>query len=95
VLAFLFSLPSGATRSLPAPNRQGWLVVHVGKTTPGDPNSDPALVKDARARLSSMLGEEYAAQFANAAAAAVKVRRDDRAIARLKAQLVGTTPAGQ
>ncbi len=94
VLAFLFSLPAGATRSLPAPNGQGWLIVHVGKTTPGDPNSDPALVKDARARLSSMLGEEYAAQFANAAAAAVKVRRDDGAIAKFKAQLAGTAPAG-
>jgi peptidyl-prolyl cis-trans isomerase D len=94
VLAFLFSLPAGATRSLPAPNHQGWLVVHVGKVTPGDAKSDPALVNDARARLSSLLGEEYAAQFANAAAAVVKVRRDDRAIAKFKAQLAGTAPAG-
>jgi peptidyl-prolyl cis-trans isomerase D len=95
VLAFLFSLPAGATRTLPGANGQGWLVVHVGKVTPGDPNSDPALVASARQQLSSMLGEEYAAQFANAAAAAVKVRRDDRAIAKFRAQLAGTASAGQ
>jgi len=94
VIAFLFSLPAGATRTLPGANGEAWLVVHVGKVTPGDPNSDPGIVDATRQQLSTMLGEEYAAQFANAAAAVVKVRRDDRAIAKFKAQLAGTASVG-
>jgi peptidyl-prolyl cis-trans isomerase D len=94
VMAFLFSLPAGATRTVPADNGQGWLVVRVAKVTPGDPNSDPAQVDSARQQFASMLGEEYAAQFANAAAVAVKVRRDDPAIAKFKSGLAAPASAG-
>jgi peptidyl-prolyl cis-trans isomerase D len=93
-IAFLFTLPPGATRALPVGNGQDWLVVHVSKVTPGDPKSDPAQVETMRQQLSQRLGEEYAAQFARAAALAVKIRRDDRAIAKFKAQLAGAASAG-
>jgi peptidyl-prolyl cis-trans isomerase D len=94
-MAFLFTLPAGATRALPAPNGMGWLVIHVGKVTPGDPKANPELLAGARSQLSPPLAEEYAAQFANAVAASVKISRDDRAIAQLKAQLAGAAPAEQ
>jgi peptidyl-prolyl cis-trans isomerase D len=92
VLAFLFTLPSGATRTLPAPKGQGWLVVHVAKVVPGDAKSAPPLIKATQKQLSAALDEEYAAQFSNAVAAAVKVQRHNGAIAQLRAQLAGTAP---
>lgn len=92
-LAFLFTLPRGATRSLPAGNDQGYLVVHVGKVTPGDAKSEPALIDAARIQLSGALGEEYADQFAAAAAKTVKVKRDNQTIAQLKAQLAESAPS--
>ncbi|HEY6916526.1 MAG TPA: SurA N-terminal domain-containing protein [Allosphingosinicella sp.] len=87
-LALMFSIPKGKARVLPAPNGIGWFVVHLAEVIPGDASKDQSLVRATQQQFAEALGQEYGFQFANAAKANLKVKRDDKAIARLKAQLL-------
>ena len=93
-LAMLFSLPKGKARLLAAPNGQGWFVVHLQTIVPGDIAKDPGVAAAVRGQFAQILGDEYAQQFQGAIRATLKVRRNDKAIAKLKSELTGGGAAG-
>jgi peptidyl-prolyl cis-trans isomerase D len=88
-LAMMFSLPKGKARMLAAPNGQGWFVVHLEQTVPGDASKAPELVQATRGQFQSFLSQEYAEQFTRGVQKRLEVERDESAIARLKKQLLG------
>ncbi|MBU3078257.1 peptidylprolyl isomerase [Sphingomonas quercus] len=88
-LQLLFSLAPGQARVLAAPGNQGWFVVKLDSIKPGDARSMPSLVEATRGQFSRVVGDEYVSQFANAARAALGMKVDTAAIARLKGELAG------
>jgi peptidyl-prolyl cis-trans isomerase D len=88
-LAMMFSLPKGKARMLAAPNGQGWFVVHLEQTVPGDASKSPELVLATRSQFQQFLSQEYAAQFTRGVQKKLDVKRDEAAIARLKKSLLG------
>lgn len=86
-LAMLFAIPRGKARLMPAPNGQGWLIVALDRIVPGDASKQPQVTDAVRNQFASILGDEYAAQFSNAILAGEKVKRNEKAIADLKARL--------
>jgi peptidyl-prolyl cis-trans isomerase D len=91
VLRALFQLQPGKSSIAPGPNG-GWFVAHLDRITPGDPSVLPAIVAATRRELGDGLGEEYVRQFANAARAEVKVKRNTAAQVKLDQQLRGIAP---
>jgi peptidyl-prolyl cis-trans isomerase D len=91
-LQALFTLPRGKARMMPAPNNGGWLVVFLDKIVPGDANQEAGLIESVRSQFVSVLGDEYAQQMVGAIRGGLKVRRNEQAIAKLKAELLGNRP---
>ena len=87
-LAMMFSLPKGKARLLPGPNGSGWFVVHLEQAVPGDIRNLPGLVEATRTQFSQVVGSEYAEQFSRAVEARMGVERDEKAIERLKSQML-------
>jgi hypothetical protein len=56
---------------------------------PGDASKSPELVIATSSQFQRFLSEEYAAQFTRGVQKRLEVKRDDRAIARLKQSLLG------
>jgi peptidyl-prolyl cis-trans isomerase D len=88
-LAMLFILPRGKARILRAPGNEGWFVVYLGDVVPGDAGKEPGLAQAVRSQFASILGDEYAQQFTNSLRASLKVRRNEEALRKLKAELLG------
>jgi peptidyl-prolyl cis-trans isomerase D len=88
-LVMLFSLPQGKARLVPGGNGNGWFVVYLQKIVPGDASKDPAMIDGIRGSFTNIIGEEYAAQFANAARQKVDVKRNEKALGALKRELGG------
>jgi peptidyl-prolyl cis-trans isomerase D len=86
-LAIMFTMPLNGVKMLPAPNEQGWFIVKVDEVKKGDLSTAPALLESTRAQFNQFASDEYAAQFARAVAAEVGMKRNDKAIARLKREL--------
>jgi peptidyl-prolyl cis-trans isomerase D len=86
-LAMMFSLARGKARILEAPNGEGWFVVHLESTTPGNATGQNGLIQATRTQFQGALGDEYAAQFNRAIQAGLKVERDEAKIAQVKRQL--------
>ncbi|MEA3065051.1 MAG: peptidyl-prolyl cis-trans isomerase [Sphingomonadales bacterium] len=92
-MAMMFSLPRGKARILPAPDGRGWFVVYLDRIVPGDARKEPGLAEAVRGQFAQILGDEYAQQFTRAIRAELKVKRNDEAVRKLKADLLGTAPA--
>ena len=88
-LAMLFSMAKGRAKLLPAPNGEGWFVVHLAETTPGNAANAPGLVEATRTQFARILGEEYAGQFSRAVERSLEIERDADAIAAAKRALLG------
>jgi peptidyl-prolyl cis-trans isomerase D len=88
-LAMLFSLPLGKAKLLPAPGGRGWFIVHLGKIVPGDAAKEPGLAEAVRGQFAQILGDEYAQQFTAAVRAKAKIKRNDKALQKLKRDLSG------
>jgi peptidyl-prolyl cis-trans isomerase D len=93
-LVLLFSMKQGDTKVLAAPAQQGWFVVHLDRVQQGDARQAQGLIESTRAQFTDILGREYAEQFSGAVQKELGVKRNDKALAQLKAQLAGGT-AGQ
>jgi peptidyl-prolyl cis-trans isomerase D len=91
-LAMMFSLARGKARILEAPNGEGWFVVHLESTTPGNATGQNGLIQATRTQFQGALGDEYAAQFNRAIQAGLKVERDEAKIAQVKRQLQSGQP---
>jgi peptidyl-prolyl cis-trans isomerase D len=83
----LFTMPRGKAKLSPAPNGEGWIIVFLNGITPGDPAKSPEAVQKLRGELGQALTQEYSSQFGNSILAGMKVKRNEKAIADLKAQL--------
>jgi len=93
-IAFLFSLPEGTVRALPA-GPQGSYVVQEVKVVRGDPTTAPKIVEGIRQQFAGLAANELADQFARAAAQDVGVKRNAAAIARVRARLAGGADTAQ
>jgi peptidyl-prolyl cis-trans isomerase D len=91
-LAMMFSLARGKARILEAPNGEGWFVVHLESTTPGNAAGQNGLIQATRTQFQGALGDEYASQFNRAIQAGLKVERDEAKIAQVKRQLQSGQP---
>lgn len=91
----LFTMPVGKTKLVPAGQGQGWFVIHLDKVTPGDSKLLPALTGMTQGELVQAAGNEYVQELSQAAADAVGVKRNGKAIADLRARLLGQAPAAQ
>ncbi|WP_423603004.1 SurA N-terminal domain-containing protein [Sphingomonas sp. MS122] len=90
----MFSMAAKKAKMTEAPNGGGYWVVWLDEIQPGDARGNQGLVAQTRSGLSQMIGAEYLEQFVAAARKAVGVKRDEAAIARLKAQLGGQSTGG-
>ena len=88
-LLALFSLPQNRARIMPAPNGQGWFVIHHAQRTPGNAASQPQLIQTTRNEFNNSASEEIAQQFARALELRFEPRRNDEAIARVRRRLSG------
>jgi peptidyl-prolyl cis-trans isomerase D len=88
-VALMFSMKSGETKLLEAPEKRGWFLVHVDSITKGDAATAPGLVQSTQAEFSSMMAEELQQQFSASIAKAVGSSRNDAALAKLKRELSG------
>ena len=92
-MQMLFVLPRGKARLLPAPGGRGWMIIRLDSIQRGDANKEPAVIQAVQSQFAGIVGEEYATEFSNAILAGQKVKRDEKAIAALKARL--TSGGGQ
>lgn len=90
----MFSMAARKAKMTEAPNGGGYWVVWLDEIQAGDARGNQALVAQTRGGLSQMIGAEYLEQFVAAARKAVGIKRDEAAIARLKAQLGGQSTGG-
>ncbi|MBN8807229.1 MAG: SurA N-terminal domain-containing protein [Sphingomonas sp.] len=88
-LILLFSMPVHTAKMLQAPYKGGWFVVVADSFTRGDARSQPAVIEKMRGDLARALGDEYSQQFVRAVRDQVGVKRNDAAIAKVRASLVG------
>lgn len=85
----MFSMAQGKAKLLAMPDNQGWYVVKLNTTTPGDARTMPGLMERTQQEMAGSLGEEYVAQLASGIRKEVGVERDDAAIGSLKRRLTG------
>jgi peptidyl-prolyl cis-trans isomerase D len=85
----MFSMKAKTAKLTEAPNGGGYWVVWLDEIQQTDAKGNQPLIMQTRAQLGQMMGREYVEQFAAAVRKAVGVKRDEAAIARLKAQLGG------
>jgi peptidyl-prolyl cis-trans isomerase D len=88
-LITLFSLAQGRAQILPAPNGQGWFIVHHEQRTPGAAAGQPQLIATTRTEFTQSAAEELAQQFARSIEGRVGVQRNAEAIQRSRARLAG------
>lgn len=87
-LTALFTLTRGKARLLDAGEARGWFVVTLDKVTPGDVSKESNLVQEVHTQFQQILGDEYQQQFTADIRAGIKVKRNDRALAKLKSDLL-------
>jgi peptidyl-prolyl cis-trans isomerase D len=92
-LAMLFSLPRGKARLLDAGEARGWFIVYLDKVVPGDASKDPALAQAVKGQFGQIVSDEYAQQFVTSMRAGMTVKRNDKALAKLKSELAANAPA--
>lgn len=90
----LFALRPGGAKVIPAPNITGWFVVAVTAITPSKEGVPPQLVQATGQQLSNSMAQEYVEQFLNAIRKRVGVKRNDSAIAAIRASLSSAGAAG-
>lgn len=90
-----FDMPAKTARLVEAPNRAGYYVVYVDTIQPGNATGDAAAIAPLRNALNQLGAAEYERQFSAAVAKAVTIRRNENAIARLRADLQRQGAGGQ
>jgi peptidyl-prolyl cis-trans isomerase D len=71
------------------PGKRGWFVVWLDTIEVNMQQIDPRILVQTQRELADLIGQEYSQQFAAAAKAELKVKRNDSEIARLKRDLTG------
>jgi peptidyl-prolyl cis-trans isomerase D len=87
-LSLMFAMKKGTAKLLPAPQNQGWFIVHLTDIIKGDASGNADLLKTRKAELSGLLQQEYAGQLIAAAARDVGVEKNEGGIKELRARLI-------
>lgn len=85
----MFSMAAKKAKLTESPNGGGYWVVWLDEIQAGNAAGNAPLIAQTRGQLGQLLGAEYVEQFAAAVRKSVGVKRDEAAIARLKASLGG------
>lgn len=90
-----FALAKGDVRALAQPRNAAWFVVHVADVKPGNLAEAPAFLDQMRGQMQTAATNEYAQNFVAAIMADVGVRRNPKALERLKQRYLGTADQPQ
>lgn len=85
----LFNLGSGKSRLVADPSGEGFFVVKVDKVTAGNALAQPGLINQLQRDFQRGTAEEYAQQFLAAMRQDIGVKRNDKAIAATRKQILG------
>jgi peptidyl-prolyl cis-trans isomerase D len=89
-LRMLFTLAQGKSRMVADPQGRGFFVVKVNKITPGNALLQPGLISQMQNELQAAVSQDYAQQFLAAARKGMGLKRNDSAIAAMKARLASS-----
>jgi peptidyl-prolyl cis-trans isomerase D len=87
----LFKMSRNQSRMIEADDKNGWSIITLDKVIPVPATSQPGIIQATQQQMIQIVGQEYSTQFANAVKAAVGVKRNPAAIAKLKADLTGVS----
>jgi peptidyl-prolyl cis-trans isomerase D len=90
-MQMLFSLAEGKTRMVADNQGRGYYVVKAEKVTPGNALLQPGLINQMQRELQEGESTVYARQFVAAIKQELGYKRNDEAIAALKARLAGAS----
>jgi peptidyl-prolyl cis-trans isomerase D len=88
-----FSMAPKRAKLVEGPNRIGYYVVYLSGVEEHSAANDPAAQARVQTDISPAISQEYGRQFVNAIRDSLKVKRNDQAIAALKAELASTGSA--
>ncbi|WP_338465667.1 peptidyl-prolyl cis-trans isomerase [Novosphingobium sp. ZN18A2] len=88
-LALMFSMAKGTSKRLEAPRKMGWFVVSLDKIIPGEVKPDDPLIKSGASDLNKVLGREYSDQLRQAITRDIGSKRNPKAMAAVRKQLLG------
>jgi peptidyl-prolyl cis-trans isomerase D len=88
-VAMLFKMAPQSAKLVEMPGKKGWFVVWLDTIQVDMRQVDPRILVQTQRELADLIGQEYSQQFAAAAKAELKVKRNDSEIARLKRDLTG------
>jgi peptidyl-prolyl cis-trans isomerase D len=88
-VTLMFSMKQGSAKILEAPDRTGWFIVTVTGIQSGNAQGNADAINATRAGLASVVGNEYAEQFAAAARGSLGVTRNEQAVQRVRNTLTG------
>lgn len=94
-LALMFSMAAKTTKLLEAPDKSGWVIVHLDSITPGNAQGNARVIAGTQSDIGNVVGREYVTQFGKAVRNAIGTSRNAKAIASLKAELLGVASAEQ
>jgi peptidyl-prolyl cis-trans isomerase D len=80
-------MKKGTTKTLPAPQDQGWFIVVLKDIIKGDASKNAAELDSRRTEMTQLVRDEYAAQLIAAAAKDVGVSRNESAIKDMRTRL--------
>ncbi|MES1974897.1 MAG: SurA N-terminal domain-containing protein [Pseudomonadota bacterium] len=88
-LVLLFNMVEKRAKMLEAPNKAGWFVIYLNHIEHGNAAGQEAVIDSKRAELAATVGSEYVRQLGEAVRRQVGVKKNDKAIAQVKATLTG------
>jgi peptidyl-prolyl cis-trans isomerase D len=92
-LSLLFSMAAKTTKLIEAPDRAGWVIVHLDSIEAGDARGNDKVIAGTRSDIGKVIGREYAGAFGKAVQKAVGTTRNTAAIAKLKLNMLGGVSA--
>lgn len=94
-IAFAFTMAPKTAKLLEAPEQGGWLIVYLDRIEKGDVKGQPAIVAAEQRDLGGAIGREYAQQLIAAIRRELKVTRHEDVIAKVRADLLGSSTGAQ
>ncbi|MES2056954.1 MAG: SurA N-terminal domain-containing protein [Pseudomonadota bacterium] len=88
-IALMFSMSEKTSKRLELGNNEGWAIVYLNHIERGNAANQPNIVQATRTDLGKVIGNEYTAQFIEAVRRQVGVKKNDKAIATVRAALTG------
>ncbi|HWK36355.1 MAG TPA: peptidylprolyl isomerase, partial [Sphingomonas sp.] len=94
-VTLMFAMRAKSAKLLEAPDRTGWFVVYLDQIHEGNAQGNAGLIAQTRQGLGGVSGRELVEQFTAAVRENVGVKRDDRAIAKVRNDLSGNAASAQ